>query len=59
VTNLGIISQLNAKREEGKKANWYLVLSTSKLEPVLEVAKSCLQNELVPRQYTFQGGTAY
>lgn len=41
------------------KQNQYLVLSTSKLEPVLEVAKSCLQNELVPRQYTLQGDTAY
>lgn len=32
---------------------------TSKFEPVLEVAKSCLQSELVPRQYTLQGDTAY
>lgn len=50
----------NAKGgKKGKAANQYSVLSTSKFEPVLEVAKSCLQSELVPRQYTLQGDTAY
>lgn len=59
VTDLVTISQSNAMGEEGKTVNQYLVLSTSKFEPVLEVAKSCLQSELVPRQYTLQGDTAY
>lgn len=59
MTNPGTISHSNAKEEEGKTENQYSVLSTSNFEPVLGVAKSCLQSELVPRQYTLQGDTAY